>query len=791
MSTRVQGGPQSPYGISSGNPLVLGPFCLVVFAVPLVYLEGIYDYVLIPKLLVFHICIALGCVGWIARAPWGREVRLVSSPVTLPIICYFGFALVSAWGTSHPLDSVAELSYQASLVVLYFLSANLISFQSLRSVLWASGTAGLVVATIGILQYHSLAFLEIPTNAHPSATFGNRNLAAMYLVCAIPLSGYLFVTARERIALILSGLSTSLMGVYLVYTRTRSAWLGVAGAIFCVCTVVALWPDLRRPLLRAIRSVFDRRKVFLGLGFLVLFSVLAILPPRQARIQDRALPTLTQDKVDITATAASVLQMDVGMRMRFAAWEGTLRMVADHPFLGVGPGGWKRVFPLYDRGETTSVRTYMHTPHNDFLWIASEFGLVGLGFYVWILVAGFRGLLLMGRSPDTRVRIAALMFAVSLLSNVGDSVFNFPREWPHASMFPYLLLGIVASATGNRRIEIKQRGLGIFLMGILLLVSLATVELSRRRVGFFRHYLRTMSPSYYNEGDWPSVLAEVQKALAYGTFQPHVLYLKGNALKNLGRYEEAGEAYRENLGYSPNAWYAHDGLGYIALQQRRYSAALMHYQTALSFCPSAGYIQSFIGMIYLKLAKPDLAEEAFKSAVRVSPNDAETRLDLGKLHQVRGRLDSALVYFNEALSLEPNLSEVHSSLGYVHLRKGRFNEALAHYRKAVDRHPDDANAQLGLGLSLKAAGRLEEAGSAYRKSIVLRPDLVQAHLALGNLTYASGNFQEALTAYRAYLELSGGDTARFAIVRERIERCEEGIKRSGGRKTEVQKAGFD
>ncbi len=219
--------------------------------------------------------------------------------------------------TSHPLDSAAELSYQASLVLLYFLSANLIGFQSLRSIFWASGTTGLVVASIGILQYHSLAFLGIPTNAHPSATFGNRNLAAMNLVCAIPLSGYLFVTARDRIALILSGLSASLMGVYLVYTRTRSAWLGMAGAILCVCAVVALCPHLRRPLLRAIRSMFDRRKVFLGLGFLALFSILSVLSPRQARIQDRALPTLTQDKIDITATAALVLQMDVGMRMGF------------------------------------------------------------------------------------------------------------------------------------------------------------------------------------------------------------------------------------------------------------------------------------------------------------------------------------------------------------------------------------------------------------------------------------------------------------------------------------------
>ena len=186
---------------------------------------------------------------------------------------------MSAPATTHPMDTVVELCNLGTLVILFFIVANTITLNRFEPVLWGFTFAGMVVALIGILQYHNIAFLRIPSNALPSATFGNRNLAAEYLICVIPISGFLFLILRRGAGLFVCGLSTTLMGVFLVYTRTRGAWLGAGGAVLFVGGLLAFCPALRRPIFEAVRSEMDRRKWSIVSGFLVLFVLLSSLPP--------------------------------------------------------------------------------------------------------------------------------------------------------------------------------------------------------------------------------------------------------------------------------------------------------------------------------------------------------------------------------------------------------------------------------------------------------------------------------------------------------------------------------
>ncbi|MSS72226.1 MAG: tetratricopeptide repeat protein [Candidatus Latescibacteria bacterium] len=248
-------------------------------------------------------------------------------------------------------------------------------------------------------------------------------------------------------------------------------------------------------------------------------------------------------------------------------------MVADHPLLGVGPGGWIRAYPPYDGGAANTTNMVMNTPHNDYLWIASEGGLLGLGVYLWFLGAGLGCLLKMAGNPDPSARIAAWAFALSLLSTLFDAFFNFPKEQPQAAMFLYLLFGVAASATAGARGRPPipssptgaYRGIAFRLAPFLfLLVSLTALVLSLCRIGFDWHYLRAMASASRPE-DRRIVLAEAQRALDYGTFRPHLLNLKGNALENLGRYAEAESAYRQALALAPHSWHAHNGLCAVAV----------------------------------------------------------------------------------------------------------------------------------------------------------------------------------------------------------------------------------
>ena len=639
--------------------------------------------------------------------------------------------------------------------------------------MWGSAVTGLVVALVGILQYHNLGFLGIPSAALPSATFGNRNLAAMYLVCAIPISGFLFLSERRFSALLVSGLSASLMGVFLVYTRTRSAWAGVAGAVLCLSGGLVLRPGLRHPVIEALRLEMNRRKGIIAGGCLILSLLLACLPPRIQELEQRGLPYLTETKAGLGATAASVFEKDVSVSYRLSSWAGSLRMLLDHPFLGVGPGGWVRAFPPYDRGATTTLSTSMGNPHNDYLWIASEYGLIGLGIHVWFLFAGFFCLARMARSSERTERIASLMFGLALLSTMGDAVFNFPREQPQAVMFIYLFFGLAAGTTAEGEVELRPRAAGALLTSLALAVSIGALELSRRQIGFQRHYLRARSTEHYDNRDWPAVLREVQAAVERGIFNPHVLYLKGYALDGLGRHEEAAEAFRQSLALAPNAWYAHDGLGHAYLEQGRLRDALTQFQAALALCPGASEIRPNLGLVHLRLGNPDKAEEIFRTVLRDTPANPESNLNMGSLFRATGQLDSAAVYYLNALRLDPSLHRIRMDLGYVYIRQGRAQEAIEQFEKASRDKPNDPEGHWGLGLALQASGDPQLAREAFREAIAAGPDFGQAYLALGNVAYTTGRYQEALEAYKGFLGHVGGDTAQVHAVTERIRICDE------------------
>ena len=76
---------------------------------------------------------------------------------------------------------------------------------------------------------------------------------------------------------------------------------------------------------------------------------------------------------------------------RFFMWNAALKIIAARPFLGVGTGGYASA--IYTYGRDPDAPRIAH-PHNNFLYMAVSFGIVGLGVLLWFLgaalVAGWR-----------------------------------------------------------------------------------------------------------------------------------------------------------------------------------------------------------------------------------------------------------------------------------------------------------------------------------------------------------------------------------------------------------------
>ena len=148
-----------------------------------------------------------------------------------------------------------------------------------------------------------------------------------------------------------------------------------------------------------------------------------------------------QVKPSAVGAAASVLTPGSD-RGRIAMWRHTLEMVLDHPLLGVGLDNWEYAYPIYDRGRTSGKITAESEPvrpHNDFLWILSELGLVGLALFIWLLWCIWRlaGTAIgRGSSPVALTALAGVAGAVGLL---GHGLFSFPKEQPATAALRWIV----------------------------------------------------------------------------------------------------------------------------------------------------------------------------------------------------------------------------------------------------------------------------------------------------------------------------------------------------------------
>ncbi len=116
---------------------------------------------------------------------------------------------------------------------------------------------------------------------------------------------------------------------------------------------------------------------------------------------------------------------------RFFMWHSAVRIFREHPLLGVGTGGYQtRVHQLSPPG----TPLFAH-PHNDFLYMAASYGLVGVLAFVWF----FAGLIRAAwRCRDTAV--GYFVFSVALVVLV-SGLFN-------AQMLDAGMAFLLAVATG-------------------------------------------------------------------------------------------------------------------------------------------------------------------------------------------------------------------------------------------------------------------------------------------------------------------------------------------------------
>lgn len=331
-----------------------------LFLQPLLFVS--LAVVLLPLLPTMGI-MALVCASFFSLALClgvDRTRSLCPSPLNSYVLLY-AVVYLYATLTSTSLQGSLFPGLLTILFVLFFFAVTScgIRQETLPKLLGAMVGVGVLVSLYGFYQavfpsqfrnvwtdtdmFSSIAFRVY-------STLENPNVLGEYFLLVIPLGAALLVTARSWKGRILWLAACVIMGVCLILTYSRGCYLGLLFAM-------AMFLVLK-----------DRR-------FLILGIVAVALCPLY--LPETVLSRFT-----------SIGDMgDTSTSYRVYIWMGTLAMLKDYWFCGVGPGteAFNKVYPEYAYNAITAPHS-----HNLYLQITCDTGIAGFVIFLLLLVGFYR-----------------------------------------------------------------------------------------------------------------------------------------------------------------------------------------------------------------------------------------------------------------------------------------------------------------------------------------------------------------------------------------------------------------
>lgn len=757
--------------------------CLVAFLlIPLILLPSGYQFANLPKFLVLQVSAVLVSTGVLLRACSGDD----APDLPLPLLLFLVVSIVQFGRSLNP--------DEASLLLLTLTGSVAIGFgaseERLETLATVVAVGGGLVAFVGVLEALGVAAAQLPSAGRPSSTLGFRNVAANYAAGCLPFGLYL-LTRRVLYRRIAGGAVTFLVTLFILYTRSRGAWVGVSvsAVLFILWFIrhrkhkVVSLPGLRPILVAAAATLF-----LLYLGSLDL------------RFEDRSPSRLDEKKHSLTATVRLLAAPD-GDRDRFRIWSHTVEMAADHPVAGVGLGNWSAVYPAYDLGDVLHLHSAPRRPHNDFLWILSELGAPGLILFVWVLVAAARTAF--RHSNPLRIVSLCAFSAIAV-----HSLFSFPREQAAPSLLFWLSIGIATQG----RPSVTRRTLQKAVWAGLALLSLAGMVTGWRAILTDQAYARALR---FQIQDLPRrQLESAAESLDIGTFDHRAFLLAGDAFGKLHLYKEAVAIYERYREVQPNLGAVHNNLGRAMNAVGDHESAEAVLLKGREVLPNDRWIlnnlaESYrrqglgekarslfdglssltagdhhnLGLLAAEADSFDQARDHYEEALRLNSDMHEIRYSLAGLMLLEGDLEGAIRSYEEYLeSPEPNptlvrrtkgrLRETYFAYGRERLKLGDAQEARRLLEHGSRLGKATANDEHALAMAYGKLSLFAEAADAARRATEKDPDLLAAFLTLANALYEL-RAPEAAGYYEVFLERWHGDQRLAELARGRLKRLQD------------------
>jgi putative inorganic carbon (HCO3(-)) transporter len=297
----------------------------------------------------------IAITSWIVKKIMTKDFRLARTSLNSALFGFVLINLISIFNSSYVYESLEGFFGKVmEYVLLYFVIVESINtkkqFRNLIAVMLFTcaliGIDGLFQQFFGfdfMRQREYIDFLR--------ASFGNPGHFGAWLSMVIPitLSLFLFGTKKWGNLRVFSGLLSLLLFSCLMLVGKRGPWVAFSGAVLLI-------------------GLLRSKKLLIIVLVCILLSPFILPEPWKGRVRSIFSTTNPSN------------------RERFGFWKKTIVMIKDRPVFGHGINTFDSNWPKYRVGGKAGI----YYPHNCYLQMAAETGIIGLGMFIWVMVMLFK-----------------------------------------------------------------------------------------------------------------------------------------------------------------------------------------------------------------------------------------------------------------------------------------------------------------------------------------------------------------------------------------------------------------
>jgi len=572
--------------------------------IPLVVSFSTSDAVLSIRMFALAVFIGVILIVFVVKnKPFYKSI--VFHPVMLLysilIVSYFLSAINNGFGA----ESIHVISKMILFYVFLIISSHIIMDYGFIVLLKPILVFSILLSVSYVIQvigfYTGLDFINIETENievnNFSSTMGNRNLLVSIQFLILPFILFLNKIGTRNYKII-SFVSIILFFVILVFIMSRAVLLSV---ILFIGVIIIM----------QIRNI--KLKDYLMIcAFLTIIVLSSYVILKQTNRDDLFLQKIN--------SVINPPEEDA----RFKLYSTTTELIKNNMILGVGPGNWKREIWNYGLYFDSLGKVFAQRPHNDFLWVFAEGGIIAFLSYILIFLILLKDSYSLYKSSKKEDRVLFLFLFATLLGYVLISMLDFPIERISHNIIFMLICSVIVVQKIRMDVINPERLPGFYKI-TLLAISFYIIYFSYNRYCSEIHVANAMQNKIIGNNDF--VIKEISEA-----YDP--------------------DYYDIDNTSTPLLWYR--GLAYFNLQ--RYDLAFQDFQQAYIVNPYHIHAINNFATCYGLNNEYDKAKKLYEKCNSISPRFEEAALNLALIYSNEQRYEESLDVLLGAKSFENKVS---------------------------------------------------------------------------------------------------------------------------------------